>query len=459
MRFVALALIMLSLPVFIAWLQSGSRHRNHALTLLGLLVFLTGSLSVDASFITWPLWNGTARGITIAPSDTLALALLFTRRRSWARLPFVGVMSAYLAVLALSVAFSLLPLASVFSVWDFGRCFVVFLAVAGEMARPGAFGALLRGLAMGLIVQAGYVVNQKLSGVVQASGTLVHQNILGMMTVAAVPPLLGAMLEGERHWLIKIGVLAGLIVVAGGGSRGAIAMIGAASVLLIFVSLVRRQTPQKLALVGVSAVLLVIAAPFAMMTLQDRFGGHSILAQEEQRAAMENAARAIISDYPLGVGANLYTNVSNSQGYANRAGMAWNTSNRSVPVHNAYLLTRAEMGIPGLVTFTLLLGWPLVAGLVHAFRNRRKSADGYVLGGVAALGAIAVQSQFEYAAVTYPVKLAMIMSLAVIAGRIRAARLERAAPAPLPTSSVAPRLDRPGHIPEMPTVPPVGGIR
>lgn len=456
MRFIALALIMLSLPIFVAWLQSSSRNRNHALTLLGLLVFVTGSLSIDAAFITWPIWNGTARGISIAPSDMLALALLFTRKRSRARLPFVGVIWTYLAVLTLSVVYSRLPMASMFSVWDFGRCFIVFLAVAGEMARPGAFGALLRGLAMGLMLQAGYVINQKLSGVVQASGTLVHQNILGMMTVAAVLPLLGAMLEGERHWLIKAGVLAGLIVVAGGGSRGAIAIMGGACALLIIVSLIRRQTSQKLAIAGMAAVMVAIATPFAVMTLQDRFGGYSMLTQEEQRAAMERAARAISADYPLGVGANLYTNVSNIDGYSNRAGLAWNKANRSVPVHNAYLLMRAELGYHGQAVFMFLLGLPLIAGLAHAFRNRRKNADGYVLGSVAALGAIAVQSQFEYAVAVYTVQLTMIMNLAIIAGRIRAARIERAnAVAVTPAA----REEQRDAIPALPNIPPVGGIR
>lgn len=456
MRFVGLALIMLSLPVFVAWLQSSSRNRNYALMLLGLLVFVTGSLSIDAAFITWPIWNGTARGLSISPSDMLALALIFTRKRNRMRLPFVGLIGTFLAVLTLSVVYSRLPMASMFSVWDFGRCFIVFIAVAGELARPGAFGALLRGLALGLMLQAGYVINQKLSGVVQASGTLVHQNVLGMMTVAAVLPLLGAMLEGERHWLIKLGVLAGLIVVAGGGSRGAIGILGGACALLIVFSLIRRQTSQKFAIAGMAVLMVAIAAPFAAMTLKERFGGQSVLTQEEQRAAMERAARAISADHPLGVGANLYTNVSNIDGYSNRAGLAWNKANRSVPVHNAYLLMRAELGYHGQVVFILLLGLPMVAGLVHAFRNRRSSADGYVLGSVAVLGAIAVQSQFEYAVAVYTVQLTMMINLALIAGRIRAARIERANP----IITKPPPPEKELHaIPALPKVPPVGGLR
>lgn len=459
MRFVALAMIMLSLPLFVAWLQSSARNRDHALLLLGLLVFVTGTLSLDAALVTWPLWAGTSRGMSISVGDMLAIALLFTRKRTKGSLPFLWLLGGYLAVLALSMAHSRLAMASFFSVWDFGRAILLFLAVAGEMSRGSAFPALLRGLSLGLMLQAGYVIEQKLSGTVQATGTLVHQNLLGVMTIVVILPLLAAMLEGERHWLLKAGMISGLIIVAGGGSRGALAVMGGALALLLIVSLIRRQTSHKYAIAGVATLMLLVAAPFAFMTLQDRFQGHSMMAQEEQRAAMEKAARAIIADNPVGVGANLYTNVSNVEGYATRAGLAWQRANRAVPVHNAYLLTRAEIGIQGLIVFVALLGVPIVAGLVHAFRNRRTRADGWVLGGVAALGAIAVQSNFEFSVADHVVKVPMMMCLALIAGRIRASRLERdnpqgvrPAPPPKPVTDSA-------AIPALPRIPHRGRMR
>ena len=61
MRFVALGVILLSLPLFVAWLQSGQKNRDIAMTLMGALVFVTGTLQVDAALITWPMWSGTSR--------------------------------------------------------------------------------------------------------------------------------------------------------------------------------------------------------------------------------------------------------------------------------------------------------------------------------------------------------------------------------------------------------------
>ena len=423
MRYVALAVILLSLPLFVAWLQSGQRNRDIAMTLLGAFVFAGGSLQLDAAFISWPTWPGTSRGFLISPTDTLALALLFTRKRSGKGLPFIWLMAAYLAVLALSATYSRVPMASAFAVWDFGRVILVFLAVGGELARPAAYLALLRGFSLGLIVQAGYVIEQKLSGVVQASGTMGHQNLLGMMTEIVFLNLLVAMLEGERSWLVRLGALSGVIIVAAGGSRGAMAMMGAASVLLIVLSLMRSRTSGKVAIAATGVAMLLAATPIAMITLKDRFGELTVTTEETQREAMERAARAISADHPFGVGANLYTTVSNMDGYAARAGVSWFGANLTVPAHNAYLVARAELGYHGQAVFALLMLIPMVGGLTHAFRHRRSRSDGWTLGPATALGAAVIHSSFEFNAYTYAVLLPLSMNIAIVASRIRAARL------------------------------------
>ncbi|QYU67603.1 hypothetical protein J4558_22280 [Leptolyngbya sp. 15MV] len=81
MRFVALAVIFLSLPVFVAWLGSSPRNRDRAVMALGALLLVGGSLQTDASIISWPMWTGTSRGIIIGFEDMLALAILLTRRQ------------------------------------------------------------------------------------------------------------------------------------------------------------------------------------------------------------------------------------------------------------------------------------------------------------------------------------------------------------------------------------------
>jgi hypothetical protein len=317
-------------------------------------------------------------------------------------------------------------MASMFSVWDFGRVFLVFLAIGGELARPTAYPALLRGFSLGLIVQAGFVIEQKLTGVIQAPGTMSHQNLLGMATELVFLNLLAAVLEGERNRLVMLGILAGAVIAAGGGSRATLGLLGAASALLIVLSLIRRSTPSKMTMAAAAAGLLLAAVPFAMLTLDERFGGLEVTTQETQRDAMELAARTMSRDYPFGIGANLYTTVANSEGYSQRAGVSWGGGNLSVPVHNAYLLARAELGYHGQAMFMLLLLVPIATGLIHAFRHRRLRADGWTLGPVGALSAIAVHSAYEFNAMVYAVQLPLAMNIAIVAGRIRASRMERA---------------------------------
>jgi hypothetical protein len=453
MRYVALALILLSFPLFVAWLQSMSKNRDIATMLLGALVFAGGSLQLDAAFITWPMWPGTSRGITISPSDTLALALLFTRKRNGKVLPFTWLMSAYLAVLIVSATYSRVPMASFFAVWDFSRVFLAFIVIGGELARPTAYSALLRGFSVGLIVQVGYVIEQKLSGVVQASGTMSHQNLLGMMTELVFLNLFAAMLEGERSWLVRLGALSGVVIVAAGGSRGALGLMGGATVVLMVLSLIRSRTSVKVTIAATGVAVLLAATPIAMITLKDRFGELTVTTEETQREAMERAARAISKDHPFGVGANLYTTVSNMDGYAARAGVSWFGANLTVPAHNAYLVARAELGYHGEAVFALLMLVPMAAGLAHAFRHRRERSDGWTLGPATALGAVAIHSSFEFNTYIYVVLLPLGMNIAIVASRIRAARLGKLAQRSAERGPEDERRGADSHVAQLPRVP------
>ena len=56
MRWIALLVIMLSLPMFIVMLQRGTLKRDWALVAMGLMPFISGKLQIDAALMTWPLW-------------------------------------------------------------------------------------------------------------------------------------------------------------------------------------------------------------------------------------------------------------------------------------------------------------------------------------------------------------------------------------------------------------------
>src|SRR5690606_5787443 len=114
------------------------------------------------------------------------------------------------------------------------------------------------------------------------------------------------LLEGDRRPLTSAGLMAGLIIIAGGGSRGAMAIVAIALVVLVLLSLARRFTQQKLKVLGFGILALAVVVPVGLNTLTARFGDTPFTAEEDQRAAFERAARAMAADHPLGVGANLF---------------------------------------------------------------------------------------------------------------------------------------------------------
>lgn len=425
MRFVALALILLSFPVFLALLNRYPGRRDIALFAIGVMTFCFGTLQIDAAFVSWPVWPGTAKGILISPIDTLCWALLLTRRERVGQLPMLWLLILYLAPATLSIAVSSVPIASAFVPLQTLRLILMFAAVAGEVRRPGALKRLLEGLALGLIVQAGFVIEQKLRGVVEAGGTAEHRNVLGVIIELAIVPMLAAVLEGQRSKLIYAGIIAGLIAIAGGGSRGAMAVVSCGVILVIFISLIRRPTGRKGKVLGTAFLAALVVVPLGLATLNDRFGGRGVVTEETERAAFGRAARAMAADHPLGVGANNYVSVSNIQGYAARAGVNWTSGSRGAPVHNAYLLSRAETGWFGNVVLILMLAVPLVAGLRCAFADRKSPFIGVAVGASTAAAMAIVHNNFEYAFLSEGAQRVYFLNMAIIAACIMTVRQQR----------------------------------
>ncbi len=70
---------------------------------------------------------------------------------------------------------------SAFYAFQVARAILVFLAVVALMKYDGSQMWLCYGFASAMLTQAAFSMYQKLGGVAQASGTLSHQNLLGMM--------------------------------------------------------------------------------------------------------------------------------------------------------------------------------------------------------------------------------------------------------------------------------------
>jgi O-antigen ligase len=426
MRFVGIILVLLSLPGFILWLKSEPRQRKWAYALVGSLPFTINAFNLDAALVDWAAWPGFAKGMVITLLDSLALAIIAVSRSPFKRLPLLWPFVAYLLAAALSVAFSNLPMGSSFYVVQLVRIMIVFVAVAAIIGERDGIRWLAIGLASGALVQALFALNESIGGALQASGTMGHQNLLGMMLHFVTLPLLGLMLGGERSKLIAAGVAAALLTVALGASRGSVAFVGIGLALTVGLSLVRRSTPRKWQIVGAGALVLTLVAPIVVNSFAERFAAKPLNeGVYDERAAFEAAAMAMWADHPMGVGANQYVVTANTQGYSAAAGVAWGWGSRSAHVHNLYLLTAAELGWLGLVALLVLFVSAVTRGLLFVFKHRRDPRGDFVLGATMAIAATALHGLYEWVFVTYQAQYVFAIALGIIAGVIRESRRER----------------------------------
>ena len=427
MRFVGLVLILLSFPLMLSWLRSYPRQRKWAYFAIGIAPFVMGSLNLDVAIINWAGWPGYAKGMIVSILDTLALAIILTSRRPFQRLPLLGVFIAYLVAVVLSMAASEMPTSSSFYAFQMLRMILVFVAVASIMRDPKAIRWLAMGLAVGAMYQAVATVDQKLSGVVQASGTMGHQNLLGLMLHFVTLPLLALLLAGERSKIVMLGVLGSLLAVALGASRGSIGFAAIGIVVLFLLSLARHATSHKWKMLGLAVLAMAVVVPITLVTLKDRFGDAPIeVSADSERQAFERAAKAMWVDHPMGVGANQYVVTANTEGYSVRAGVIWNFGSRAAHVHNLYLLAAAETGFLGLFTLSSLLAWTVFRAVAFAFGNRRDPRGDVVLGAGVAILVTSMHGYYEWVFVMYQAQYVFAISAGIIAGTIRQVESEKA---------------------------------
>ena len=244
-------------------------------------------------------------------------------------------------------------------------------------------------MAAGLLLEFAVSSWQRLAlGMVQAPGTMYHQNLLGMIIHFVDLPAFALLMSGQSGRLLAAAVPAGLAVTVLTGSRGTLAFSLLGYAILFVLSSLRGWTARKRKILMFGAAGLAVIIPVAIMSLDKRFDYQAelITSDYDERAAFEKAARMMLSDNPLGQGANHYVIAANLGGYNNRAGVAMSTGSEGANVHNVYFLVAAETGYPGLIAFILMLLRPLVVAMLCGWDHRNDRRGDLLIGlGVALL--------------------------------------------------------------------------
>ena len=398
----------------VPYLRSNIRLVQIVWGLVGFLPFVLESfhLYMSAGFLDH--WPGYVTGFELTIVDALALALYLSLPRTSHPLPFRIALSLYLFSTLLSALPAMEPKAALFYSWQLARMFFLYAVIVRASANPVAPVALLKGMAVGLLVQVPVVLWQRFAlGMLQTPGTMVHQNELGMLSHFIVFPFFALLLTGRAGRWPALVFPAGAIIELMTTSRGTIGLAAMGYMLVFALSALRGWTSRKGRVLAVFVLVSAIVAPVAVSAIADR-GASQIESSDMSRVVLEKAASLMLADHPMGVGANNFNLTAILQGYYQRAGVDW--SDYIATVHNFYWLTAAENGYFGLLTCVMFLLFPLIVALRCGVRYRQDIRGDLLIGLAVAVLAVYLQSFEEWVFVTYRLQYVYVMDVGLIAG-------------------------------------------
>lgn len=418
MKFLAFLAILAAIPGFVVLLRFRSGYRACCFLITSLPFFLN-VLNLDFGLVSWAAWPGYAKGLVVTMLDSLAIAVLLRHRRTLAGLPFKVIFALYWTCVLLSVISATVPPAALFYCFQLIRVFLLFAAVAQLARSKEGLTYMLYGMASVGILEGLVTIFQRLHGEFQATGTMPHQNMLGLMLHFVTLPLFAMALRGGKGKLLPLGVASALIAVALGASRATLGLLPVGMALVALGSLWRGPNRRKWQALGLGALVIAVATPLALTGLDQRLVHTNIDSSDNERDAFERAAKLILADHPMGVGANHYVVIANAGGYSDRAGVIWNAGSRAAEVHNLYLLAAAETGWPGLISLVALFIWPIIRGLTFALRKGRDWEGDLALGLSVAILIAAIHSLFEWIFISYQVQYVFAIALGFMAQLLR----------------------------------------
>jgi O-antigen ligase len=397
------------------WLRRNPGQSPKVWVLVGFLPFVLLNLHFYIALDSWGGWSGYVQGAEVSLLDALALALYLSLPASRGSLPFRLSMALYFVAVLLSSLQAELPMAALLYSWQLARIFFVCAVVArGVAADPRVAPAILGGMAAALFVQAGFAVWERFGlGILQASGTVDHQNELGIMSHLVVFPFFALLLAGRRGWLPPAVVVAGLVIETFTGSRATLGLAGFGYAIVFAISAFRRWSSRKAAVLLVAVAAVALLTPVALGAFAQR-GDANLEASDNERIVLESAAAAMLADHPWGIGANHFAFAANIGGYYNRAGLGW--ASHSAQVHNVYWLVAAETGYLGLVTLLFFLLRPLGVAFICSCRYRGDERGDLLLGLGVALLIVCIHSGFEWIWVSFEPQYLFALDVGLVGG-------------------------------------------
>lgn len=395
MKWIFIAGLLVFIPALTAILRGHPNYRRYAAFLLGALPLLVVPYLYVAP-ISWAGWAGPVKGVEVSLLDGVALAVVLSTPKVPIPLSLKLSFGILLLALAISTSAGYQVMPALFYVWQLLRAVLLFTAVARLCAADRrAPLAVMAGLGVALVFESIYAAYQFHGGDARPGGNLGHSNFLGLASDFVVFPALALLLGGRRIVGPVLIVGAGFVIAVVGGSRATLGLFGAGALLTIILSLIHRRTSKKMAFAGAAALMMLVSVPVVIWAAERRTEADK-LSSDQERASMKLAATMMVTDHPLGVGANQYVLVANMAGYSARAGVPWNESDRAAPVHDTYYLVAAELGVLGLAGLVSLFASLIVFGWRSLGKVGGDDSSELVPGLLGAMIIVAVHISYEW---------------------------------------------------------------
>lgn len=417
MKWLALAAAFIIVKPLLTLVRRNPRLAQTPWMLIGFLPFVITFPYLYMAVYSSPLWGGYVKGAEVSILDILVIALYFSLPSEKQPLPFRFVMAFYFLMVVLSSFEALQPRLALLYPWQLARMFLLYATVTRGCSDPRAPTAIMTGLGMAMIMEAGVAIWQRFGiGEIQTGGTMGHQNLLGVMSHFAILPLFALILAGQRGLFPIVALLAGLVVVVSTASRGAIGLEGFGLAVIFVLSSARKWTPWKGRILVAGLVAMALIGPLVASSLQERFNTIPEIGSYDEREAYLDSARLMLADHPFGIGANHFAVIANIGDYYKRGGVHIYASGLSGNVHNFYYLTAAEIGYQGLFALVILLVSPLIVAFRCGWRNRGDYRGDLLLGLGVTLLTVCLHSWIEWSMATFPVQYLMAITIGLVAG-------------------------------------------
>ncbi len=433
---------------------------------------------MDVNFLSDAWYRGTTRGIQVSLVEILAFGLLFGcvfgRRAGGRRLFWPasgGLMLLYLFYSGATVLVSEPKIFGVFELTKIVASILVFSSAAFYVRSRREWVLLITALGCAVGFEGALAVKQHfITGVDRSPGTLDHANSLSMYFCMTVPLLIAVAVSGWSRgikWFCGISSALGAVGLLLTYSRAGVPVFAAAAIGTIAACVSWRITPGRIVMctmlvLGVAAMVFAgwgeMARRYSTTSLEEEYLDTTV----DGRGVYLRLSGAIAREHFFGVGLNNWSyRVSRTYGprlgyrfddydsliavYGARNDKIFGDSYLAAPAHNLAALTLGELGVPGLLIFSLLwLRW-LWMGLQFLWVPRGNPARAMGVGILFSICGIFGQSLTEWVYRQTPILFSFYILLGALASLVQSRResrrAQRAAGAESPPRSLSPEED------------------